>query len=185
MANADAKENLTKDLGTVVLSIIVAIILARGGILKDFLFASQEREIFATFLAGMFFTSLFTVAPATVVLAELAEAIPIWQITVVGGLGAVCGDLLIFRFVKNRLSPHLKELLQNTKIRKLIPVHRLVTLRWLMFVLGAVVVASPLPDELGLAMMGLIRIKMFYFILLSFVLNSFGIFVVGLIGTRF
>jgi len=42
-------------------------------------------------------------------------------------------------------------------------------------------VISPLPDELGLAMMGLSKMKTSLFIPISFILNSLGILAIGLI----
>lgn len=181
MPNTAAKENFTKDLGTIVLSVILALILARTGIFRDFLFASQKGEIFGNFLAGTFFTSIFTVAPATVVLAELADAEPLWQVAVIGGFGALLGDFIIFRFVKDRFAAHLQNYLRQRSRRHLL-FFRSGMLRWLMFALGALIVASPLPDELGLAMMGLTKMKTPYFLFFSFSLNTLGILAVALVG---
>lgn len=170
------KENLTKDLGTIALSIIIAIILAQTGTLKDFLFASQGREIFGTFIAGMFFTSLFTIAPAMVALAELAEVQPLWQLALVGATGAVLADYIIFRFIKDRLSADLTRYFHHIKIL------HWTAIRWVIFILGAFIVASPFPDELGLAMMGLTRMRTPAFLTLIFVLDFIGILAVGLVG---
>ena len=48
--------------------------------------------------------------------------------------------------------------------------------------LGALIIASPLPDELGLAMMGVARIKLRVLIPISLVLNFAGIVLIGLIA---
>lgn len=164
------------------MSVIIAIILARTGVLKDFLFASQGAEILGAFLAGIFFTSLLTVAPATVVLAELAQKQPLWQLSLVGGLGALLGDYIIFQFIKDRLSGHLHDYLNRGRSRRFLALFRLGIWRWIMFALGALVIASPLPDEVGLMMMGLTRVKTSYFVFLSFTLNALGILAVGLVA---
>jgi len=70
----EPRKNLTNDLGIITLSIVIAIILAKTGILQNILAASIESRIVGNLVAGAFFASIFTVAPATVVLAEIAQA---------------------------------------------------------------------------------------------------------------
>src|SRR3990167_7131268 len=50
---------------------------------------------------------------------------------------------------------------------------------WVIPALGAVIIASPLPDELGLIMMGLSHIRTATFIVLSFMMNAAGIFAIA------
>jgi uncharacterized membrane protein YdjX (TVP38/TMEM64 family) len=52
-------------------------------------------------------------------------------------------------------------------------------------VLGAIIIASPLPDEMGVGLMGISKLKTSQFILLSFVLNAIGIFIVVTAGSLF
>ena len=99
-----------------------------------------------------------------------------------GGLGALLGDLIIFCFVKNNLSEDFLYLIKKTKSERLMSIFRLKLFRWLIPLLGAIVVASPLPDELGLMMMGLSKMKTALLIPLSFLLNSLGILIIGLIA---
>jgi hypothetical protein len=49
---------------------------------------------------------------------------------------------------------------------------------WLVPVIGAVIVASPLPDELGVSLMGASSIASWQFLILSYCLNAAGILVV-------
>ena len=51
---------------------------------------------------------------------------------------------------------------------------------WLGPLCGIIIIASPLPDEIGLFMMGLSRIRMIWFIPLAFIVNAGGIFLVVL-----
>lgn len=175
----EIKTNFTKDIGSVVLSITVAIVLAKTGALKDLLLASQEREILGAFLAGMCFTSLLTVAPAAVALAELAAVQPLWQLALFGAIGALLADFLLFEFLKDHISDHVNNFFQR-KRKKILPLFRLSSWRWIVFVMGAIVIASPLPDELGLAMMGLKKMKPAVFVAVFFVLDFLGILILGL-----
>lgn len=174
------KNNIMRDLGIITLSIVVAVILAKTGVLVDLLTSTQEWELLGSLIAGMFFVSIFTAAPAGVVLFEIAAANSIWEVALFGGIGALIGDLLIFRFIKDSLSEDIRWFMRKTKQERLISLFRFKFFRWFIPFIGALVIASPLPDEVGLAMMGFSKMKMAIFIPISFVLNFLGILVIGL-----
>lgn len=174
--------NLMRDLGIIILSIIIAAILVKTGALKSLLTSTQESKFIGSFVAGIFFTSIFTTAPAMVVLAEIAQSGSVFLVAFFGGVGALLGDLVIFRFIKDRLSADILYLMKKSKSERLISIFRLKLFRRLVPFVGALVVASPLPDELGLAMMGLSKMKTSLFIPLSFLLNFLGILAIGLIA---
>jgi uncharacterized membrane protein YdjX (TVP38/TMEM64 family) len=50
-------------------------------------------------------------------------------------------------------------------------------LAWFLPVAGAIIIASPFPDEVGVSLMGLSKIKPWRFALLSFILNTAGIYI--------
>jgi len=56
---------------------------------------------------------------------------------------------------------------------------------WTLPVIGAIIIASPLPDEMGVGLMGISKLKTKQFILLSFILNSIGIFLIASAGRYF
>jgi len=176
------RNNLMRDSAIIFLSIIIAVILIKTGALKILLTSTKELRIVGSFIAGIFFVSIFTAAPATVALAEIAQSNSIFLVAFFGGLGALIGDLLIFRFIKDDLSKDFLYLIEKSKSERLMSIFRLKLFRWLIPFLGALVVASPLPDELGLMMMGLSKIKTSLFVPLSFLLNALGILVIGLIA---
>src|SRR3990167_10972742 len=101
------KKNIIKDITIISLSIIVAVLLVRTQTLARVFTSTKEMEIIGSFIAGMFFTSIFTTAPAIVTLGEIAQANSVILTAFFGGLGAVVGDLIIFRFVRDRFSEHL------------------------------------------------------------------------------
>lgn len=176
------KSNLIKDIAIVALSVLIAIILLKTGVVIDLIVSWKKWGLFGSFIAGMFFTSVFTAAPATVVLAEIAQINSIFWTAFFGGIGALIGDLVIFQFFKNRLSEDILYLLGTSKSRRLLPIFRLRIFRWSIGFLGALMIASPLPDELGLAMLGFSKIKTSLFIPISFLFNSLGILVIGLVA---
>lgn len=180
--NNQRKTAIYKDIGIICLSILIAVILAKTGAIKELLTATKEAEIVGSLLAGIFFVSIFTAAPATVALAEIAQSNSIFLVAVFGGLGALIGDLIIFRFIKNHISEDIAYFVEKPKSKRFRSIFHLRISKWLIPFLGALIVASPLPDEIGLAMMGLSKMKTAIFIPLSFLLNSIGILIIGLIA---
>jgi len=177
------KNNLIKDAAIIALSIVVAVLLIRTQALAIILTSTKELEIIGSFIAGMFFTSIFTAVPAIVTLGEIAQANSVILTAFFGGLGAVVGDLIIFRFVRDRFSEHLMELVKYQDVGKRIKVlfhHK--SFRWLTFFVGGLIIASPFPDELGISLIGFSKIKTLTFISLSFTFNFMGIIFIGLIA---
>jgi len=180
MNTQNEKNNIMRDLGVVALSIVIAVILAKTGALAGILTSTQEWELLGSLVAGIFFVSIFTVAPAGVVFFEIAAANSIWEVALFGGIGALIGDLLIFRFIKDSISEDIQWLMSKTKQERLFSIFRPKLFKWLIPFIGALIIASPLPDEAGLAMMGLSKMKTSVFIPISFVLNFLGILAIGL-----
>lgn len=177
------KNNLTKDISTIVLSIIVAIIFIKTGVIEEILRQTRDVWFLDSFIAGMFFTSVFTTIPAMVALGEIAQSSQsVLQVAILGGLGALFGDLIIFRFMRDRFGEDIMRLIRNSGNGRLRSLIRLKSFRWLTFSLGALVIASPLPDELGLTMMGFSKTKTSLFVPVSFVFNFLGILVIGLVA---
>ena len=178
----DNQNNIIRDLGIVILSILVAVILAKTGVLNEILTATQELKFLGSFLAGMFFVSIFTAAPAMVVLVGIIQSNSILEVAIFGGLGGLVGDLLIFRFVKDSVARDIQWLINKTKQERLASIFKLKLFHWLIPCIGALIVASPLPDEIGLTMMGLSKMKTHLFIPVSFLLNFIGIFILSSIA---
>jgi hypothetical protein len=174
--------NLIRDVAIIILSIILAIVLLDSSSLELLLTISRVSEILGSFLAGMLFTSAFTVIPSIVILGKIAQVNSIWLVSLGGALGALAGDLLIFRFIKDTLYEDITALMKKNTRQKLEHILHARNLRWILGTLGALIIASPLPDELGLAMMGFSKMKTLYLVLISFVLNFLGILAIGLIA---
>jgi hypothetical protein len=179
----NSKNNfLLQDIVIIVLSVFVAVILIKTEALAKILTSTKELELIGSFVAGIFFTSVFTVAPAAVTLGEIAQANSIILTAVFGAMGAIVGDLIIFRFVRDRFSKHLIELIKHRGAGKRIKaLFKLRFFRWLTFFIGGLIIASPLPDELGISLLGFSKMKTLWFIPLSFTFNFIGIFLIGLV----
>ncbi len=175
---------ILKDLSIIAVSIFFAVFLANTNFLVNVLSTTKELELIGSLIAGMFFTSIFTTAPAIATLGEIAQHNSILVTALVGAVGAVLGDLLIFRFIRDRLSEHLAELVKHqgfTKRTKAL--FRLRIFRWFTFLLGGLILASPFPDEIAISMFGFLHVKTSWFVPISFVFNFAGILLIGLVAS--
>jgi hypothetical protein len=172
---------LMKDALIIVASIFFAVILVRTHVLANILLQTKEMEYFGSFVAGLFFTSVFTTAPAIVTLGQIAEANNIWMTALFGAFGALIGDLLIFRFVRDELTEHLLAAMKHSPgLKRFKTLMRGKHFRWFTIALGGIIIASPLPDELGISLIGLSKSSTKYFIPMSLIFNFIGILLIGL-----
>lgn len=180
------KHPLAKDIAMIVMSIIIAILFVETNILNTILSSTQEWNILGSFLSGIFFTSIFTTIPAIVALTELIRHDSIFMVAFFGAAGAVIGDLIIFKFVRDNLTDHLLELYKHEKmLHRSLVLLRLKYFRWIIFMIGGLIIASPLPDELGISMLGFSKMKTSTFIPIAFFFNFLGIILIGLVATSF
>jgi len=130
------------------------------------------------FVIGIFFVSTFTVVPAAVILFRLADTLHPVEVALLAGLGAMIGDYLIFRYMKGKVFEELLPLMRKMKISRIKILFNSPYFAWVVPVFGAFVIASPFPDEVGVSMLGLTKIKKWQFFLLVFGLNALGILLI-------
>ena len=168
-----------KNLTFVVFGILITIVLSRIDVFHSFLLHLGSFGYIGAFIAGMFFVSTFTVATSALILFILAETLSPLEIGLIAGLGAVVGDVFIFRLVKDNLTNEIENIYNHMDRKKhLKKLFHSKYFNWMLPVLGSIIIASPLPDELGVSLMGIAKMNTLKFILLSYALNSIGIFLV-------
>ncbi len=171
------------DILAVFAGILLAIFLARSELLGKFLEMTERFEILSSFIAGIFFTSIFTVAPATVTLGKIAISGSVLKTSIFGAMGAVFGDLIIFKFVRDNISEYLEKNIKNEILSKSFrELFKYKLFRWTLFLISGLIISSPLPDELGVSLLGFLKIKTRWFIYISFVFNFIGVLIVALLA---
>lgn len=165
-------------------SIIIACFLFQGKTYPPFHDFTISLGYFGSLLTGMLFAYGFTTIPATAIFLVMAEEQSIFLGTLSGGFGAMIGNLIFFRFIRNQFSDELERLSQekmiayfNGKIPKLIK-------KYLVPVLAGIIIVLPIPSEIGISILATLKtldLKIFLFI--SYMLNSLGIFIILLIGS--
>jgi hypothetical protein len=160
-------------------SIIIAFFLFQNGTFHQFLLNLGSYGYIGAFIGGILFVSTFTVSIGTVVLLNLVEYLNPLEIAIVAGIGAVIGDMTIFQFIRTKgLVDEIKHFFHYFGSDKLAHLLHTKYFSWTLPVIGALIIASPLPDELGVGLMGISHMKTSRFLLISFILNSVGIFLV-------
>ncbi|HZJ18511.1 MAG TPA: hypothetical protein VFD45_02755 [Patescibacteria group bacterium] len=170
-----------KNITFFVISIIFIYFLSQVESFKVFLIDLGVFGYFGAFVAGVLFVSTFTVAIGILILSVLAKTLSPIEIGLIAGLGAAIGDFMIFSFVKNNLTKELSYLYRKLdKGNHIKDIFYSRYFSWTLPVLGAIIIASPFPDEFGVSLMGISKMKNYKFFITSFVLNSIGIFLLVL-----
>jgi len=98
------------------LSLLVLFFITDTIIVRNFIKEVGNFGYLGAFLVGLFFVSIFTVAPSIIVIYYLAEYLNPWEVAILAGLGATMGDLIIFKFLKNNIFLNGRAYLESEKI---------------------------------------------------------------------
>lgn len=167
-----------KNLTILFISLSLTFFLSRFEHFHRFLLSLGQLEYLGAFIAGTLFVSTFTAATGGLTLLILAQNLPLFPLGVAAGLGALIGDLLIFRFVRDGLSTEVENIYEKFGGKHLSHLLHTKYFHWTLPLIGALLIASPLPDEVGVSLMGISRMKIHQFMAISFVLNTAGIIVI-------
>ncbi len=177
--NTKQKKNayaLVRDVVMIAIGIALALILSKIGFIDYVVSFFKDYYVVSSFIAGMFFTSVFTIAPASVTLIHIAQNSPTSGVVFWGGLGAMVGDLILFLFIKDRFADHLKKSFKTSTVKHFMKSLHFGFMRWLSPVIGALIIASPLPDEFGITLLGMSKVKTIVLIPITFFMNMLGIY---------
>lgn len=166
-------------LTAVLISILIAIILAQNEDFKNWLLGLGSFEYIGALFAGMLFVSSFTAAISIAVIAIMTENINPVALGLIGGVGAVMGDYLVFKLVRTNIQEELALLFGKEATSHVKALIHSKYIAWTLPIIGAFIIASPLPDELGVSLLGISRMSEARFILISYVSNAVGILMVA------
>ena len=133
---------------------------------------------------GLFLSRSFTTPFAIGIFAELAPQINPYVAAPIGGIGALLADLAIFecarlslhnefdRIKATKLLHWIADYFQNHKVLHKIRLY-------LLWSIAGIVIASPLPDEIGVSLLSSVtEIRPKTFSLICFGFNTIGIFLI-------
>ncbi|MDA1334700.1 MAG: hypothetical protein O2794_01630 [bacterium] len=163
------------NLTTFAAGVIFAFSLFQTEFFGKFIAGLGDYGYIGAFFIGIFFASSFTFIPATAALILLSGNLNFMYLAIATGFGAAIGDYFIFRFIRDGLIDDLKRLFGGARSKNIFKMFHSKRFGFLTPVLGAFIIASPLPDELGVGLLGISQISSDKFLILSFILNTIGI----------
>lgn len=165
----------------------LAIFMLDAQVIFHFLQPLQALGFFGVFLAGFFYSYEVTAAPAAIVLLFLAKGQNIFYAALVGGLGALVSDLIIFFFIRTTMLGEMRKI-SKTRVAMFIEKEECLVFgrfkKYVLYVFAAFLVASPLPTEIGVSIFACVkRMTPKRFIVLAYFLHTMGILAILWIGT--
>jgi membrane protein YqaA with SNARE-associated domain len=159
-------------------ALVLFVLLIDSALLVSVIRVVDEFGYVSGLLAGALSVSFFTAAPALVLTVELAQHLNPFLLAFLVAIGSVAGDWLIIKFFEERIFTELAPVIKKLKLRRIKQALSRPYGKWVLVVIGAAVVSSPLPDEVGLALMGVGHHKRYIVLTICFVLNFIGAFLV-------
>lgn len=160
------------------LALVLFVLLIDSALVVSVIHTIDEFGYVSGLLAGALSVSFFTAAPALVLLVDLAQFSDPLLLAVLVALGSVVGDWLIIKFFEERIFTELGPAIEKLKLRRIKRALERPYGKWVLVLIGAVFVSSPLPDEVGLALMGVSKANRLFVLSICFLLNFIGAFIV-------
>ncbi|MFA6601845.1 MAG: hypothetical protein WCT02_03230 [Candidatus Paceibacterota bacterium] len=182
--SAKKNRHLAIDVVIVTFSIILAITLSKMGIVHNLVAGLGEYKYIGALVSGFFFTSAFTTPASIALLSEFSQTMPPIILGVMGGFGAMLGDYILFRFMRDRVADDLAFLLSSARKRRFALMFKTRLFHFLLPFIGALIIISPFPDELGITLLGFSKLKSKTFLMISFIMNAVGIAIIGFIAMK-
>lgn len=129
-------------------------------------------------LGGFLFSSTLTALIGLLLMLSLAPYLNLFGLVSAAALGAVIGDIIIFYLIRNKIdhdSSFTPQLFTRYHLTKLFHSRYF---SWTLPVVGALIIMSPLPDELGISLFSVSHAPIEEFAFVSLMSRTFIIFLV-------
>lgn len=156
------------------LGIGLAIFLSQNKFFNEFILSSGQYGYISAIIAGAMFVCTFTIATGGLIILTLAKTINPLELIFFGMVGAVIFDMFIFKSIKNTIDQEIKEVFANPKFSHFKKILHTKYFAWMAPLIGLFVFLSPLPDELGISLLGLSKLKAYQFFFISILNHSLG-----------
>ncbi len=170
-----------KNIILILIGIIIAIYIVKTGQVDSLAVKLGQWGYLGSFLLGIMFSSSLTVGVATVFLFSLGRELSPLIIAIVGGLGAMTGDFIFYQFFKKRLFKELEMLFSQIDFfpkKQLVSFFANKYFTWFIPSIAYIIILSPIPDEVGVGLLSTIDINIRKLLIVTFILNTIGIFLI-------
>lgn len=179
-----------KNLSLLILGSVFGIFIYKSSFFNQLILNLGSFSHLGALFAGILYDTTFTVSASIAMMLILAKTLPYWQLILITTVGAVIGDYLVFKFIKDGLIKELipiEKALENEVGRNRI--HYLKHLfhsryfHWTLPIVAVIMIGSPLPNEFGISLLGASGIRTKSLLSISLVFNFIGINLI-LLGSR-
>jgi hypothetical protein len=190
-----------KNLILLIASVLLALFLLKSGHLEKLIENLENLSYLGAFFSGILYAFSLTIAPSAVAFYAFEKKFNPFIIASIGAFGTLIGDYSIFRFVKTNLMREIELIFsqinnksyyfKNSIFYRLFPFSNLLFSRefkimmikasrskiYNLFIkiLAFLIIASPLPDEIAITLLGATKQKAKEFIPFSYLCNFIGI----------
>lgn len=157
-----------------IIGILVFITLLDSALLSGIFHYLEGLGYAGGLVAGALSASFFTAAPAVVLILDLAKQLDPLPLALIIGIGAAVGDMMLLLFFEERIFHELRPLYLRvrskfTKKRPAKPKRSAA-----MLLLGTFIITTPLPDEIGLGILGISHFPKIVLLVICLGLNVLG-----------
>lgn len=167
-----------------ILALVLFIVLFDAAVFNGVVDYLKQQAYVGAFVAGLLSASFFTAAPAVVLTIQLATGpFDPLLLALIAGIGNAIGDIILLLFFEERIFHELRPLLKKLgfvhkkRRRKRMSAPLLLT--------GSFILMTPLPDEVGLGLLGISHFPKVFVFIICLALNTFGAAVVVLAARSF
>lgn len=161
------------------LSIYGAYFTIQSGILSEVLEKLLPVRFLAEIFAGFLFTSFLTIPLSLASIYVLSQDGNPIQIALLGGLGAMTADLIIAKIFRDSLFQDVSTLTRDLKLKRLFHFAKASYFNHFAPLIGILIIASPLPDEAGIVLLSVSKLKMHEIMAITYLINAIGIFIIS------
>lgn len=155
----------------IIVSIVLAIIILNSSIVKEFISNLGEFGLIGAFISGIFYSYSFTLAPALASMILIAEDVNLFLVAFLAAIGTTIGCYFLFRMISHHIPKGsvIEKIEQEEEV-----ILKKLKYHWVLPLFVAIIFATPLPDELGVTLLGLAKVNKHKFMALVFALSFIG-----------
>lgn len=155
-------------------ALIIFIFLFDTAFMTSVFLFLNDLEYLGGLIAGALSASLITAAPALMLVIELAQHLDPLALAILVGVGSAIGDMILLLFFEERIFHELAPLGRKLGLRRFVRRSRKRRMSTPLLLTGAFVIMTPLPDEVGLGLLGISHFPKAFLFLLCLALNTLG-----------
>jgi len=161
------------------LTFVFAYLLFNSPRFSGVMMGLKALGVFGVFVLGIGYSYGFTAGPATAAIIVIAKDHNIFLFAIIAGIGSLLADLILFEFIRSSFSDEINKLFQERPVRWMASVLPCGIKKFVVPVIASIILASPLPDEIGVTMFAAYKnISEKAFLMLCYLLNTAGILII-------